>query len=198
MTPNDCTVMGLILAGGQSARMQPYDKRWLEWDGRPLWQHAVCSLQPQVHAVTLVVDGDAKRYRLDGLRVITDTGPAHQGPLAGVITGLEFAKTHEYDVMITAPVDAPRLPPHYAKQLLHAMQGVSAAYLVGDSPRYTLASWPVRALPALSARFLAGERSLKGALAAVNAVELTWAEADLPENLNTRAQWQRWCARNGL
>jgi molybdopterin-guanine dinucleotide biosynthesis protein A len=83
---SDCT--GLILTGGKSSRMGQ-DKARLMLNGATLLQRAIRIMQPLF--VDLLVSSRQIRTDCDWQQVIDN--PAHAGPLAGLVAGLERATT---------------------------------------------------------------------------------------------------------
>ena len=53
---------GVILAGGQATRMGGGDKGLLSLGGKPLLQHVVDRLAPQVSEIALNANGDGARF----------------------------------------------------------------------------------------------------------------------------------------
>src|ERR1700728_2058173 len=90
-------VAGVLLAGGLSRRMGGGDKTLRTLAGRPLLDHVIERLRPQVGALVLNANGDAARFACFGLPVVPDSVPDFAGPLAGVLAGLDWAAQHRPD-----------------------------------------------------------------------------------------------------
>ena len=75
---------GVILAGGQGSRMGGQDKGLLPLQGKPLYQHVLQRLQPQVNIVLISANRNIDRYQASGCQVIRDSLPDYPGPLAGM------------------------------------------------------------------------------------------------------------------
>jgi molybdopterin-guanine dinucleotide biosynthesis protein A len=115
-------VAGVLLAGGLSRRMGGGDKSLRELGGRPILDHVLERVQPQVGALLLNANGAAERFAGYGLPVLPDSVAGFAGPLAGVLTGMEWAAR-------TAPAccwlasfacDAPFLPSDLVSTMLTA------------------------------------------------------------------------------
>lgn len=117
---------GLILAGGQGSRMGGQDKGLLDFHNRPLVEHVIDGLQPQVGKLLISANRNADTYRRYGCMVIADTVEGFQGPLAGFAAAMRVATT---PYILTVPCDAPSVPPDLAQRLLTALQteGAEAA-----------------------------------------------------------------------
>ena len=87
-------VVGLLLAGGLSRRMGGGDKTLRLLAGRPILDHILDRVRPQVGALVLNANGDPARFAAYGLPVVPDVLPDYAGPLAGVLTGLDWAAEH--------------------------------------------------------------------------------------------------------
>ena len=105
-------VAGVILAGGLSRRMGGGDKCLRPIGGRPILARIVERARPQVQALVLNANGDPARFASFGLPVAGDVVEGFAGPLAGVLTGLEWATRHAPHCRWVASFagDAPFLP----------------------------------------------------------------------------------------
>lgn len=103
-------VVGVILAGGQSRRMDGREKALLPLGGRSMIDRVIERMAPQVRALAINANGDAGRFAPFGLPVLADPLPGHQGPLAGVLVGLDWAAEQQADWLVTVPGDTP-FPP---------------------------------------------------------------------------------------
>src|SRR4051812_46584242 len=79
-------VVGLLLAGGLARRMGGGDKTVRLLGGRPILDHILDRVRPQVGALVLNANGDPARFAGYGLPVVPDVMPDYAGPLAGVLT----------------------------------------------------------------------------------------------------------------
>jgi molybdenum cofactor guanylyltransferase len=104
--------VGLLLAGGLSRRMGGGDKCLRPLGGRPVLAHIIERARPQVSALVLNANGDPARFAAFGLPVAPDVIEGFAGPLAGVLTGMEWAAAHRPDAawLATFATDAPFFP----------------------------------------------------------------------------------------
>lgn len=110
-------ITGLILAGGQGSRMGGRDKGLVAYRGRALVDLAIERLAPQTGELLISANRNLEEYAQRGCRIVTDTLPDFQGPLAGVLAGLQAAQ-HEW--VLTVPCDMPHLPQDLAARLMAA------------------------------------------------------------------------------
>ncbi|MFN0042337.1 MAG: molybdenum cofactor guanylyltransferase MobA [Alphaproteobacteria bacterium] len=104
--------VGILLAGGLSRRMGVGDKTLCLLGGRPILDHVIARARPQVGRLILNANGDPARFASFGLPVIADAIAGHAGPLAGILTGLEWLSAHAPEArwLASFPADAPFLP----------------------------------------------------------------------------------------
>jgi molybdopterin-guanine dinucleotide biosynthesis protein A len=147
-------ILGVLLAGGLSRRMGGGDKCLRPLGGRPILARIIERARPQVAALVLNANGDAARFASFGLPVATDVVEGHAGPLAGVLTGMEWARRHlpEAEFIVTIATDTPFLPADLAGRLIAAVAeeraDLACAASQGRShPVFGL--WPVRLAPDL-------------------------------------------------
>lgn len=101
---------GVILAGGLSSRMGGGDKCLLDLGGRPVLEHVIERLRPQVGAMALNANGDGARFAGFGLPVIADSMGDFPGPLAGVLAAMDWAGERGATHVITVAADTPFFP----------------------------------------------------------------------------------------
>ena len=88
---NAASILGVVLAGGLSRRMNGHEKSLLAFSGRTLIEHVCTRLAPQVARLIVNANGDPSRFSHLELPVVPDTVPGHAGPLAGVLAGMRWA-----------------------------------------------------------------------------------------------------------
>ncbi len=151
---------GLVLAGGQGSRMGGRDKGLVPYRGKPLVDHVIERLAPQVDELLISANRNLDEYARRGHRVVSDTLPDFQGPLAGVLAGLQAA-SHEW--LLVVACDMPHLPADLAQRLLGA--GADAAIVVADDGARThpaVMLLRTRLAEKLADYLASGKRSLHG------------------------------------
>jgi molybdopterin-guanine dinucleotide biosynthesis protein A len=143
MTPNP--VVALVLAGGSARRMGGADKPLLELDGRSILARILGTLTPLPIAIS--ANGDPARFASYGLPVLPDLRFAGQGPLAGLLAGLNWAADRQAEVLLTIPGDTPFVPSGLAASLAPAP---ACAMSLGRM-HPLVAIWPVACRTALAA-----------------------------------------------
>jgi molybdopterin-guanine dinucleotide biosynthesis protein A len=148
------SVVGVILAGGLSRRMGGGDKCLRPIGGRPILAHIIERVRPQVAALVLNANGDAARFAPFGLSVAGDVVEGFAGPLAGVLTGMEWARHNAPACKWLASFasDAPFVPRDLVARLLAAVeaQGADLACAAsGGQAHPVFGLWRVDLAPAL-------------------------------------------------
>lgn len=90
-------ILGVILAGGKSSRMGGGDKCLTTLQGQTLLARVIARARSQVDALILNANGDATRFAQFALPVIPDGITGFAGPLAGILSALEYARMHYPD-----------------------------------------------------------------------------------------------------
>src|SRR5690349_8780704 len=85
---------GVILAGGHSSRLGGGHKGLLALDGISMLERVLAIMTPQTEAVLINSNGDPVLFETFGTPVLADFVPGHQGPLAGLLTGMLWARQY--------------------------------------------------------------------------------------------------------
>ncbi len=167
------------------------DKALLRLAGQTLVARAVERLEPQVERLAISANGDAGRFAWLGLPVLPDDVP--QGPLSGVLAGLDWAAPLGATAIVTVAVDCPFFPgdlvPHLALAAEGSAGGVALARSGGDD-HPTFGLWPVGLRGALRAFLASGEKArvrsfadAHGAARADFALDGAFGNLNTPEDL---------------
>jgi molybdopterin-guanine dinucleotide biosynthesis protein A len=141
--------IGLLLAGGLARRMGGGDKCLRPLGGRTMLAHIIERARPQVAALVVNANGDPARFATFGLAVVADTIEGFAGPLAGVLTGMEWAARLFPGAawLATFATDAPFFPRDLVARLHEAVarEGADMACARSDGQDHPVFGlWPVR------------------------------------------------------
>ncbi|MBT4932171.1 MAG: molybdenum cofactor guanylyltransferase MobA [Rhodospirillaceae bacterium] len=147
--PEVADVVGVLLAGGMARRMGGGDKCLQQLGGRSLLAYSIDAAVPQVGPLIINAAGEPSRFNDFDLPVVADVIEGFAGPLAGVLTGLEWARDHIPDArwVVTFPTDAPFFPADLVARLLDETNTQGADMACARSNERThpvFALWPVR------------------------------------------------------
>ena len=135
MTEDRPSTLGVLLAGGLARRMGGGDKPMKTIGGRTILERVIARLAPQCDGLILNANGDPARFAAFGLPVIADTVEGFAGPLAGILTALDWAAAYRPDVewVLSAATDCPFLPRDLVARLQHARISEGAQLAVAAS-----------------------------------------------------------------
>lgn len=121
-------VAGVILAGGLSRRMGGGDKALLQLAGKPLLLRVVERARPQVDSMIINANGDPERFAGYGLAVVPDVLEGFAGPLAGILSAMEWAAAEAPGCpwLASFAADTPFLPVDLVDRLRSAAEAAGA------------------------------------------------------------------------
>ena len=120
----------VVLAGGRAMRMGGMDKGLISLQNKPLIQHVISRLRPQVDEILINANREIAQYEAFGFKVLLDENQDFAGPLAGILLGLKHAK---HELVLSVPCDSPLLPLDLAQRLLNGMLERHADIAVASS-----------------------------------------------------------------
>lgn len=104
----------IILAGGRGKRFGNQDKGLIELNNKPLIEHVINAIQPQVDDIVISANRNIETYNKYSPAVIKDSDENFCGPLAGIAAAIPLCK-HEW--MLVVPCDMPLLPANLVVQM---------------------------------------------------------------------------------
>lgn len=174
------------------------DKATLPFGGTSLLERVIERAQRVVERVIVVAAPQQSLPELPRACSIVRDAAAHEGPLAGLVTGLDALGAASSEVFVSS-VDAPFVEPRVVEHLFSRLPGHDAAIpRVGGRAQPLLAVYRTSVRDAASELFSAGERSLKALFPRIDATFLPAVELEAfdPElrsfvNLNTPDDYAR-------
>lgn len=127
----------LILAGGTARRLGGIDKPLLELAGRSIVARIIGGLDGVPAAIN--ANGDPARFAAFGLPILADGQFAGEGPLAGVLAGLDWANGLGARTLLTIPGDTPFVP----RGLAAALAPAPACAASDGRAHHLVALWPI-------------------------------------------------------
>lgn len=111
---------GVILAGGQSRRMTHDDKAFVLFNNRPLVSYSISAMTSVTTRTVISANRNHEAYEKFNLPVIADRTDDYKGPLAGILTAIDYLQ--ECEILLVAPCDCPLLTADHLKKLLEARE----------------------------------------------------------------------------
>jgi molybdopterin-guanine dinucleotide biosynthesis protein A len=146
-------ICGVILAGGKATRMAGQPKGLLPLGDTTLIRQVIKRAAPQVDHLLISSNDPLPEYIQTGLPVIADNKAGHLGPLAGIVTAMEWASKTAPDAewLVSFAVDTPFFPLDLVNRLQQAAQAkVDIIYPEHGGYRHpTLSLWRISQAPAL-------------------------------------------------
>lgn len=159
-SPEKNNITAVVLAGGRGRRLGGQDKGLMDLDGKPLIEHILELVTPQVSAVIINANRNQQVYADLGHPVISDNMADYQGPLAGFAVALAACNT---DYIMTLPCDGPYVPVDLVSRLSAAMKDNDAELAVaydGQRMQPVYALIPRSLLGSLQEFLDAGDRKI--------------------------------------
>jgi len=145
----------MIISGGTSRRFGT-DKGQAQLGGKPLVQHVLGRLSGQVSVVA--INSNDEIYDELDIPVIADVIEGGLGPLAGVLTAMEWAQGLGEARVLTCAVDTPFLPLDWAECLAYVPGDRIAVSFSGERVHNVCTIWPVSLAADLRAALEGGQR----------------------------------------
>jgi molybdopterin-guanine dinucleotide biosynthesis protein A len=197
-------ITGVVLAGGRGSRMGGVDKGLQVLEGKPLVQHAIERLAPQVGPLLINANRHLETYAGFGLPVVADVEAdvaGFPGPLAGMLAALAHCTT---PWLVSVPCDTPRFPLDLVARLAAAAEAADVEVVMPLTHDEAGAAQPQpvfcllrRELHAPLAAFLAsGRRRIEAFTATRRQVQLPFPDHAAFFNANTAEELDRLTARS--
>ena len=175
-----------MLCGGRGRRFPGTEKPLATLAGRPLIDHVVERLRPQVARLVLACGDNAPAYASFGYPIAVDQ-QAGEGPLGGIVSALASVST---PWVLTSPADTPLLPHDLVAALAPGCrrQGVAVVMAGGRRQSLTMLLDAPRTA-SLAAFFHAGGRAAHRWLRGRDVADVTFPTRAFL-NVNTRRALQ--------
>ena len=183
-------ISGIVLAGGLGRRMGGVDKGLQLLHGKPMIEHVLERLRPQVGEIVINANQNLDRYQSFGHRVVSDAIGGFAGPLAGLHAGLQAVTN---PLAVTVPCDSPFLPTDLVARLQSKLDANDLAVAkTGDQAHPVFALVRQSVAGNLETFLASGGRKIDAWYAALKVVEVNFDdEADAFRNINTREELDR-------
>ena len=121
-------ITAVILAGGEGSRMGGIDKGLVELDDKPLIEHVIARIEPQVSRLIISANRNIDHYQSYGYPLVSDQ-LRNRGPLAGILSALQQCQS---EWLLTVPCDTPYIPSDLVSRMRDAMHQTPALLYTAD------------------------------------------------------------------
>jgi molybdopterin-guanine dinucleotide biosynthesis protein A len=182
----------VILAGGSSTRLGGGDKCLLPLGNASILAETINALVPQVSSIAINSNSDPRLFDETGLEVFCDVMPGRLGPLAGILSAMQWAQALGASHVLTVACDTPFLPRDLATRLVTGAWDDIAVAASAGRIHPTVGLWPVRHAEKLKHDLVNGTRRVHGWLETVPfaVVEFLCDPVDPFWNINTHSDWE--------
>ena len=127
-------ILGAILAGGQSKRMGK-DKLFLELNNKKLIEHTIDKVKKYLKQVIIITNQKNEFFFEKNLTTVEDCIEGQLGPLAGILTAMEWAKKNfkKCSWIATFPCDTPFFPDSVIKNFIKESEKKESLLLCASS-----------------------------------------------------------------
>ncbi len=160
MSEMNRNITAVVLAGGLARRMGGQDKGLVDVFGRPMIEHVLDTLRPQVEQILINANRNHETYASYNYPVISDSIEGYCGPLAGMASAMQHCDT---PYLMATPCDSPFLPDDLVARLYNALQAEQASISVahdGDRMQPVFALLDCNLLESLLTFLHSGERKI--------------------------------------
>ncbi len=187
--PGKENITAVILAGGRGRRFDGLDKGLIEYKQRPIIEHVINAITPQVDDIMINANRSEETYTGYGYPVVNDELSGFQGPLAGFSTAMQHA-TNLY--VLTLPCDGPFISADYVRRMATALVDTQADLAVahdGHRMQPVHALLPTGLLGSLKRYLDSGERKIDRWYLKHNIALVDFSDSsNIFQNINTREQ----------
>ena len=180
-------ITAIILAGGASRRMGNRDKAWSYYHGKPMIQHVIDTIGPQVDHIVISCSEKSERLYSLPYPYCIDTEPGFKGPLTGIASCATYINTEHVFVV---PCDMPLLPSDIVQRLKDTL-GSNLMAIPNDGTRnqHLVFLCKLQVIDSIIYYLASGEKSVIGWVSRQSPVTADFtADAEAFLNVNTSAQ----------
>ena len=109
------------------------DKGLITVAGKPLIEHVINGLRPQVSSLIINTNRNLDSYKTYGIPMVVDSISGYHGPLIGMASCMCVV---ERDYMVTVPCDSPNLPSDLVQRLYNGLICEQAEISVAHDGEY--------------------------------------------------------------
>lgn len=140
-------IIGIVIAGGRSTRMGGGDKALLALGGTTILDAVLDKLQRQTATVAINTNSENAEFTQRPVASFPDTIAGFQGPLAGLLSAMLWARKHHAGAthILTVAGDSPFFPDDMTQKLAAAAPDIDTIVMAesGGFNHPVFALWPL-------------------------------------------------------
>ena len=167
------------------------DKGLTRLQGKPMVQHVIERLTPQLSTLVISANRNQERYQQYGYPVVADGDEQFQGPLAGIASGIQATDT---PLVLVSPCDTPLLPTNLVSRLYNLLQQSDSSIAVAhDGERLQQLCFLAKRsiLDSITEQLEQEQRRVQQWINSLNPVICTFDQPIAFSNINTPEEQQR-------
>ncbi len=182
-------LLGVILAGGQSRRMGGGDKFLKKIKDVTILNMVIDRFSPQVPSLIISANGDVERLSAYGLPVVKDPIENYAGPLAGILSAMIWAETHQPEKthILSVAADTPLFPLNYSEKMLETASALpnDTIILAKSQGRHhpIFGLWPVSLKDDLATNLDNGLRKIRAWTDACNNASIEFDDIEINDHI---------------
>ena len=137
MIQNNKKVLGVILAGGLSKRMKGENKFFKKINNKTIIEHIILKASQQVTKLIINANINKSKFKKFDLDIIKDSVKGFKGPLAGILSAMQYGKKNNFKWLATLPCDAPFFPFDLVNKLLKNAEKKKCKIVIAKSNNRT-------------------------------------------------------------
>lgn len=188
--------LAIILSGGAGLRVDGQDKGLLNYQGRPLIEHIIEKLEPQVSSLVLSIHRNQSDYKKLNHNLVLDQSIEHEGPVAGIYSvATRLNDFDRFDLIALCPCDTPFIQRNQIQRLTKALEHSSADLSVahdGERRQNLHCVFKKHVISSLIEFYKAGGRAMHRWFELIEVVEVDFSDTkNAFINLNSAEQFKR-------
>lgn len=126
-------ILGVILAGGLSRRMKGDNKFFKKINGEDIIEYVKNNALKQVSKLIINANIESSKFKKFKLDVVKDSIKGFKGPLAGILSAMDYGEKKKFNWLATFPCDAPFFPFDLVNKLLKKAKQKKCKIVIGKS-----------------------------------------------------------------
>ncbi|MDA1284611.1 MAG: molybdenum cofactor guanylyltransferase [Proteobacteria bacterium] len=150
-------IIGVILSGGKSSRMNFINKSFLKFNNKTFIQIIINTLNQRLDTIYINANQDLEKYKEFNRPVITDYIKGFKGPLAGLHSIMKIFENNKENLwFVLVPTDAPFIPVKYLDNFIKKLPTSNTVMIskINNRIEPMFSFWSIKSLGAIEKALL--------------------------------------------